>query len=350
MLWLHATNSATLSLTGTYSDPTNRPVPVGGEFLPGAGLEACNLASSLSDQGSAIWPYDSRTGHWLFQLPPPSKLQSDLPTFMPPGGAVFVRADAPAQFEVPASARRISYYHQDHLGSASCVSDADAKVIDELAFYPFGSPRLKNSPSNAQSAYGFTQHELDLETGFSHHAARPYLCALARFASVDPLFSHDPRPGASDTDPSGELRSPEYGNLYAYGLSNPMKFTDPDGRKVELLGSDADIRSFTAIAQKATGLNLEFKGGELVVKGERDTKVGSATAAKVLTTAIQSKDSLSLSLVNADPTVFGDSFATKQVDVADLQGFSAKSTRFGAAILTHIIAEQAYAVLQRLGV
>ena len=40
VLWLKATTNATLTITGTYADPTNRTVTANGDFLPSAGLEA----------------------------------------------------------------------------------------------------------------------------------------------------------------------------------------------------------------------------------------------------------------------------------------------------------------------
>ncbi|MGA1237313.1 MAG: toxin TcdB middle/N-terminal domain-containing protein, partial [Limisphaerales bacterium] len=100
VLWLKASTNATLAITGTYTDPTNRTVPAGGDFLPSAGLEAWEFKAAVSNLPSATaWTYDAFSTHWLAWLPPPLTQQSDLPTFIAPGEAVFVRADTPAQLE-----------------------------------------------------------------------------------------------------------------------------------------------------------------------------------------------------------------------------------------------------------
>src|SRR5262249_20640901 len=38
-------------------------------------------------------------------------------------------------------ADRIRYYHPDHLGSSSVMTDAEGTLVEETAFYPFGEPR-----------------------------------------------------------------------------------------------------------------------------------------------------------------------------------------------------------------
>src|SRR5262249_49891821 len=59
VLWLHSAAGATLTLTGTYTEPGNQAVPSGRSFQPGTGLEAL----LLPDPGSnlALWHYDARS-------------------------------------------------------------------------------------------------------------------------------------------------------------------------------------------------------------------------------------------------------------------------------------------------
>jgi hypothetical protein len=90
-------------------------------------------------------------------------------------------------------------------------------------------------------------------------------------------------------------------------------------------------------------------GGVLVQEGARNSAVGSNLAANVLTLALQSKDTIKVDTVKDKPNVFVDAFATNEVDVADLAGFFNKSNTLGAAVLSHVINERAFAISQGVG-
>jgi RHS repeat-associated protein len=68
----------------------------------------------------------------------------------------------------------------------------------------------------------FTGKERDTETGLDYFSARYYSSTQGRFTSVDPENA-----GA---DPS----NPQSWNGYSYALNNPLKYQDPDGRKVRV--------------------------------------------------------------------------------------------------------------------
>jgi RHS repeat-associated protein len=221
VLWLQATTNATLTITGTYADPTNRTVTASGDFLPSAGLEAWNILSTISNQPSTtLWTYDSPFTRWHSWLPPPLELQSELPAFLAPGQAVFARADTPAQLEVTDSALRIRYYHQDHLGSSSLLSDSFGNAIGESAFFPFGQTRNKFSPRGLADCYGFAQKESDIETAFCYFEARYNAVRFGRFASVDPV---------AETVKPALLQVPQRLHPYAYADNRPLTLIDPSG-------------------------------------------------------------------------------------------------------------------------
>ena len=225
ILWLQATTNATLTVTGDYADPTNRTVTASGDFLPSAGLEAWNILSTLSNQPSTtLWTYDAPFTRWLSWLPPPLELQSDLPAFLAPGQAVFARADALAQLEVPESALRIRYYHQDHIGSSSCLSDSMGDFAEESEFYPFGHPRMELRPRGLNENYTFAQKEQDLETALHYFEARFVDSRFSRFLRTDPLSLNGPRK---------YLLNPQLGHPYSYAANNPLVFSDPTGTEVK---------------------------------------------------------------------------------------------------------------------
>lgn len=254
VLWLKASTNATLTITGSYSDPTNRTVPAGGDFLPSANLEAWDFKAAISNLPFAsAWTYDALSTRWLSCLPPPLGLQSDLPAFIAPGEAVFVRADAPVQLQVPDSAPRIRYYHQDHLGSSTVVADQNSSVVEERSTYPFGATRLVKEGVHPHEPYGFTQKELDTESALHYFNARYVYCPISRFMSMDRVLIN------SQIHARASLQQL---HGYSYVENRPTCFTDDSGRwssKRYGDGGNVHAKVTEAIARKSGG----FSGAEI---------------------------------------------------------------------------------------
>ena len=112
------------------------------------------------------------------------------------------------------SADGLYYYHTNHLGSTSFVTDENASVVQGFLYAPFGEITNEYNSSfgnNVLPKYSFNAKELDEETGMYYYEAR-YM-APPVFISRDPLFEKYP------------TFSP-----YAYCANNPVKYVDPDGR------------------------------------------------------------------------------------------------------------------------
>jgi RHS repeat-associated protein len=110
----------------------------------------------------------------------------------------------------------VKYFHQDHLGSASVVTDGitGLKIPGEEAEYlPFGGQR--GSSAITVTNYGFTDQEKDPETGLYNYNARFYDPVIGVFVSADTMV---PNPGSSQGF-----------NRYAYCHNNPLIYTDPSG-------------------------------------------------------------------------------------------------------------------------
>ncbi|MBO2526522.1 MAG: hypothetical protein CW341_12680 [Bacteroidetes bacterium] len=105
------------------------------------------------------------------------------------------------------------WYHPDHLGSASWVTDNNGEVVQYLYYLPWGED-FYNMRRNgyAGSRYTFSAKEKDTETGYSYFGSRYYSSDLSIWLSVDPM---------SDKYPS---LSP-----YVYCANNPIKLVDPNG-------------------------------------------------------------------------------------------------------------------------
>jgi len=113
------------------------------------------------------------------------------------------------------------YLLSDHLGSTSVTTDASGNKVAELQYYPYGQTRY--SWNTTPTSHRFTGQISDEDsTGLYFFHARYYDSALGRFISADTIV---PEPG-----------NPQSLNRYTYSLSNPLKYTDPDGHNPILFG------------------------------------------------------------------------------------------------------------------
>jgi RHS repeat-associated protein len=129
----------------------------------------------------------------------------------------------------------ILHYHPDSVGSTAALTDAEGRLVEERTHYPYGGLRHTHQPGTASGGqdYDFTGKERDRESGLIAMGARGYLDFLGGFLSPDPRFAEAARLAAGSksdqTSFATFLTNPQMGNLYAYGLRNPLKFVDPDG-------------------------------------------------------------------------------------------------------------------------
>ncbi len=82
--------------------------------------------------------------------------------------------------------------------------------------------------SSYKETHKYIGEEYDESTGLSYLNARYYNGARGRFISQDPKFIE-----MNDYD---FLFDPQQMNSYSYGRNNPLKYIDPEGEKVELVG------------------------------------------------------------------------------------------------------------------
>jgi hypothetical protein len=57
------------------------------------------------------------------------------------------------------------YYHPDHLGSSSYISNLDGEVVQHVEYVPFGEVFLEEKNAKWNTPYLFTSKELDRESG-----------------------------------------------------------------------------------------------------------------------------------------------------------------------------------------
>ena len=123
----------------------------------------------------------------------------------------------------------LRFFHTDHLGSTTLVTDEEGRVVERIEYKPFGEVyrREVRDPATGQlivgsaapsgSPHGFTGQRHDTSTGLYYYKARYYDPSLGRFSQPDPFVQ-----GPAD---------PQTLNRYAYVGNNPTNFTDPSGHK-----------------------------------------------------------------------------------------------------------------------
>ena len=107
----------------------------------------------------------------------------------------------------------IFYYHTDHLGSTSYITDAKANVAQFDAYLPYGELLVDEYSSTEEMPYKFNGKEFDEEMGLYYYGARYMNPKTSLWYGVDPLAEKYPSVGA-----------------YVYCVDNPIKLIDPNGK------------------------------------------------------------------------------------------------------------------------
>lgn len=106
------------------------------------------------------------------------------------------------------------FFHPDHLGSSSYITNFVGEVSQHMEYFAFGETFVEEHRSSNNSPYKFNGKELDEETGWYYYGARYYDARTSIWLSVDPLAEKYPS------------WSP-----YVYTFNNPINLIDPDGRE-----------------------------------------------------------------------------------------------------------------------
>ena len=105
------------------------------------------------------------------------------------------------------------YYHPDHLGSSSYITNLDGEVAQHIEYVPFGEVFIEERNNTWNTPYLFNAKEFDEETGMYYYGARYYEPRLSLWMSVDPIAN---------------LKN--WISPYAYTKDNPLRYIDPDGQ------------------------------------------------------------------------------------------------------------------------
>lgn len=228
VLWIDAKKDTVIPIEGRAYSSTKAELSLKQGFVSLRAAQAVDVSASLKAAGGSIWAYDSASQEWRTRFFGELAPMSDMPDFVRAGQPLMANMKQDNVIKLPGPAQDIHYYHPDHVGSATVMTDAEGDLIRERLFYPYGAPRLETDGPSASgtmiSPYSFGDKERDSESGLHYFGARYLAASLGRFLSVDPAL------GDISTD---ALRDPQTLHAYAYGRNNPIHYTDPDGRFVK---------------------------------------------------------------------------------------------------------------------
>jgi RHS repeat-associated protein len=105
------------------------------------------------------------------------------------------------------------WYHSDHLGSSSYITNLNGVVTQHMEYLPYGETLVDEHQNSYNTPFKFNAKELDDETGNYYYGARYYNPKWSFWLSVDPLAEEYPAISS-----------------YTYVVCNPVNLIDPDGK------------------------------------------------------------------------------------------------------------------------
>ncbi len=126
----------------------------------------------------------------------------------------------------PQEERDFYFYHPDHLGSSSYVTDIDGEVFQHVEYFPFGETWVEEHSNRQRTPYLFTGKELDEDTQLYYFGARYYDPRTSVWQSPDPILASYLVGGGN----SGGVYQPSNLGLFTYSHNRPVLMVDPDGR------------------------------------------------------------------------------------------------------------------------
>ena len=146
------------------------------------------------------------------------------------------------------------YYHPDHLGSSSYITNLDGEVVQHIEYVPFGEVFVEERNNIWNTPYLFNAKEFDEETGLYYYGARYYDPHISLWITTDPIKNKYPNISS-----------------YCYTANNPVRFIDPDGRIIKLPKGTNSEQIFIVLGniQKLTDDKVVFstqKDGSVRIK------------------------------------------------------------------------------------
>ena len=156
------------------------------------------------------------------------------------------------------------FYHSDHLGSTSYITDAKANITQFDAYLPYGELLVDEHSTSEEMPYKFNGKEFDEETGLYYYGARYMNPRTSLWYGVDPLAEKYPSVGG-----------------YVYCMENPTKLIDPNGKETHVaLNKDGTYSVVGGILNKDRNIYIfnKDKHGKYTIKGKSIGVTSSTTS------------------------------------------------------------------------
>ena len=146
------------------------------------------------------------------------------------------------------------FYHSDHLGSTSYITNDHANITQYDAYLPYGELLVDEHSSSEDLPYKFNGKQFDEETGLYYYGARYMDPKISMWLGVDPLME-------------------KYPNVtgYCYTMDNPIKFIDPNGKETYVIKNKTGTYTVVGgILNNNRGIYIasKDKSGKYTIKGE----------------------------------------------------------------------------------
>jgi RHS repeat-associated protein len=224
-------------------------------------------------------------------------------------------------YTVPSNGAYVLLYAQIYQPSASTVLRVDdgflaigrtATTVDNLDYLPFG----EQIAGGTSTTHKFTGKERDAETGLDYFGARYFSSTQGRFTSPDPpvLDQH--------------IYDPQSWNLYTYARNNPLRFVDPTGNAIKLLGDEDQRKKELALLQGEVGKKAsgslyinEVKDGDKTryfvgIKGDVGDFMKLSNASHDLANLVQDKNVVEFGLTSQNLARWGGAVTFEKGEAA----------------------------------
>lgn len=116
------------------------------------------------------------------------------------------------------------FYHPDHLGSSSFITNLEGEVVQHIEYVPFGEVFIEERNNVWNTPYLFNAKEFDDETGMYYYGARYYDPRLSLWMSTD-------------------IMQESYPNIasYTFVANNPLNYIDYDGNDIVQINNEGRV-------------------------------------------------------------------------------------------------------------